>query len=70
MAVDRNVGKLRSGYDLSYEAVAEELKSYDVADFSPYASIMKDANSHYFWKPGASSTHDIFHVSCIIWKLC
>lgn len=63
LAVDQNVGHLRSGYDLTQELVSDELKRYDIADYSPYSSVMKDANSHFFWKPGSSNTHDMFHDS-------
>ncbi|KAK4880764.1 hypothetical protein RN001_008910 [Aquatica leii] len=63
MAIDQNVGKLRTGYDLTRENIAEELMSYDVADSSPYYVVMKDSNSHFFWKPGVSNARDTFHDS-------
>ncbi|KAF5298450.1 hypothetical protein FQR65_LT01229 [Abscondita terminalis] len=63
LAIDQNVGKLRSGYDLTHAKISEELMSYDVADSSPYYSVMKDSNSHFFWKPGVSNARDTFHDS-------
>lgn len=63
LGVDQNVGKLRAGYDLTYPKIVEELQKYDLAETSPYSSVMKDANSHFFWKPGVSNTHDVFHDS-------
>ncbi|KAK5646677.1 hypothetical protein RI129_005141 [Pyrocoelia pectoralis] len=63
LGVDQNVGKLSTGYDLTYQKIVEELQKYEIADKSPYSAVMKDANSHFFWKPGVSNTHDVFHDS-------
>ncbi|KAF5295443.1 hypothetical protein FQA39_LY13104 [Lamprigera yunnana] len=63
LAIDQNLGKLRSGYDLTINEVEEELRSYDIAHSSPYSVLMKDDNSHFFWKPGVSNSQDTFNDS-------
>lgn len=63
MAVDQNNAKLRSGYDITENDVSKELKKYDEAVESPYYAIMKDSESHFFWKPGSSNAQDGFDDS-------
>lgn len=63
MAVDQNNAKLRGGYDITESEVSKELKRYDSAVESPYYAIMKDSNTHFFWKPGNSNAKDIFDES-------
>lgn len=63
MAVDQNSAKLRSGYDITEGDVSKELKRYDGAVESPYYAIMKDSESHFFWKPGSSNAQDLFEDS-------
>lgn len=66
MAVDQNNVKLRSGYDIIENDISKELKRYDTAVESPYYAIMKDSESHFFWKPGSSNTHDLFEDSGVV----
>lgn len=63
MAVDQNNAKLRSGYDITENDVSKELKRYDGAMESPYYAVMKDSESHFFWKPGNSNAQDAFEES-------
>lgn len=63
LAVDQNVGLLKSGYDITPNHVANELQMYDSSMPSPYWAIMKDQKSHFFWKQGASNAKDIFQES-------
>lgn len=63
MAVDQNNAKLRSGFDVLENDVSKELKRYDTAVESPYYAIMKDSESHFFWKPGSSNAQDLFEDS-------
>lgn len=62
MAVDQNVYKLRQGFDIVHQDVAEELKRYDSAEQSPFSLIMRDPKYHFFWKPGAANPHSAFYV--------
>ncbi|XP_060518644.1 CD109 antigen-like isoform X2 [Cylas formicarius] len=57
MAVDENAHNIRGGYDVTPKDVVTELLRYDIADRSPYFSVMKDAKSHFSWKPGGSNPH-------------
>lgn len=63
MAVDQNSAKLRGGYDTVENDVSKELKQYDTAVESPYYAVMKDSESHFFWKPGSSNAQDHFEDS-------
>lgn len=63
LAVDQNIAKLRGGYDITENDVSKELKRYDGAVESPYYAIMKDSESHFFWKPGSSNAQDVFEDS-------
>lgn len=63
LAIDQNIGHLKTGHDILQTQVAHELSGYDVADPSPYLSILADQRKHFFWKPGSSNAKDIFFVS-------
>jgi hypothetical protein len=62
MAVDQQAVQLKSGFDITHNQVAEELKKYDVAHQSPYSLIMQDSKYHFFWKPGAANPHSAIYV--------
>lgn len=62
LAIDQNAAHLKPGYDVTQNQVSSELLKFDVSEISPYYAIMKDAKSHFFWKPGSSNTNDIYHV--------
>lgn len=62
MAIDQNAAKLRPGFDITHNDVAEELKKYDPAKQSPYSWIMHDNKYHFFWKPGAANPHSAIYV--------
>lgn len=62
LAIDQNVAKLKSGYDITPNYVSKELMGYDFGMLSPYWTVMKDKKSHFFWKQGASNAKDIFMV--------
>ncbi|CAH0556688.1 unnamed protein product [Brassicogethes aeneus] len=63
LAVDENVGALRSGYDLTQREIANELLKYDIARGTPYSYIQKDAKTHFMWKPGQSNPHAAIYES-------
>ncbi|KAJ3654530.1 hypothetical protein Zmor_013712 [Zophobas morio] len=63
MAVDQNAVHLRSGFDITHNQVADELKKFDVAEQSPYSLIMQDSKYHFFWKPGAANPHSAIYSS-------
>ncbi|CAG9853917.1 unnamed protein product [Phyllotreta striolata] len=62
MAVDENVSKLKSGYDLSLDYIAEELKMYDPAQGTPYPHLAR-TKSKISWYPGASNPHSAIFES-------
>lgn len=63
LAVDQNVGMLRSGHDVTPSQVSNELRMYDFSKSSPYWAVMKDTKFHFAWKPGSSNARDVFYVS-------
>ncbi|CAH1108875.1 unnamed protein product [Psylliodes chrysocephalus] len=56
LAVDENVGRLKAGYDLSLDHIAEELKRYDPGHGTPYPHFTK-TKSKLSWYPGSSNPH-------------
>ncbi|KAJ8960843.1 hypothetical protein NQ318_020139 [Aromia moschata] len=63
LAVDENVGLLREGYDITATTISEELKSYDVAEGTPYPQFNKNSKSQFIWRPGASNPHSAIYES-------
>lgn len=62
LAIDQNVGILKSGHDILQSQVMKELGGYDIADPSPYYGIFTDKHKHFPWKPGASNARDSIYV--------
>lgn len=62
LGIDQNAMKLRSGYDVTLMDVSKDVLGYDLAEASPYRVIMRDAQSHFYWKQGASNPTDTYHV--------
>ncbi|XP_076245134.1 thioester-containing protein 1 allele R1 isoform X2 [Calliopsis andreniformis] len=60
LGVDQRSILLKSGNDISYEQVYKELKSYDMAQRSPYADSVFD---RYLWSPGSATASDVFSDS-------
>ncbi|XP_017876968.1 CD109 antigen-like isoform X2 [Ceratina calcarata] len=60
LGVDQRSILLKSGNDISYEQVYNELKSYDNVQDSPYANSIFD---RYLWSPGSATANDVFRES-------
>ncbi|XP_023288117.1 CD109 antigen isoform X2 [Orussus abietinus] len=58
LAVDQSSLLLKSGNDISREQVDKELRSYDMAEESPY-----DMFGESFWRPGSATAEDVFEKS-------
>ncbi|KAG7209379.1 hypothetical protein KM043_015478 [Ampulex compressa] len=57
LGVDQRSILLKSGNDISYEQVEKELKSYDIAEDSPYSDSFFARS---FWRPGSGTADDVF----------
>ncbi|XP_057670871.1 thioester-containing protein 1 allele R1-like [Diorhabda carinulata] len=63
MAVDENVGRLRNGYDLSLEGIAEELKIFDAGFGTPYPHFKRNSKNKLIWYPGSNNIHNAIFES-------
>ncbi|KAK2582524.1 hypothetical protein KPH14_004819 [Odynerus spinipes] len=55
LGVDQRSLLLKSGNDISYKQVEQELRSYDSVEESPYSDIFRS-----FWRPGSGTADDVF----------
>lgn len=68
LGIDQSVLLLKSGNDLSRQAVLDELREYDQAERNPYLpwaggpfGLRRFKRS--FWSPGSGTANDVFEVS-------